>query len=1043
VLAQEEIFGSHWNLVKAADFLENWDIDRVLGWKIPVLREVNTRQLERFTEAKIQILKPMQIAFQSEVSSLPRKIRIIETLLKLFFLLPRLIFHKVAKEQLSGKGFRNRKFALLKRLDLDTLLQELLVAEEAWSLPRKSHSGKPQKDGQRIKKTVASLCRQNKVGTACKALEQESPVQIDDDIRTQLQQKFPPAKYEYRAISSCSPAAPNWEISQDDLVKAARRSNRHTAPGLSGMSNAMLLHSCYKDSPEEKDEEFVELLIFLVELTLSGHAGVNKFLRDGRLCAIAKLEEGSPCGARPIIITECLRRFVAKVLLEKNKEAIAQHFKTNGDVQLGLERAAIEKAFFRCNSALEGDDQVGCFLDLKNAFNTISRAHVRAELVKHFPEWTCWFDCLYEDGNKLVFTSGSPLTANEGILQGDPLGPFLFSLALNPVLMKMKGSCPSLSVAGAYLDDCFLVGKVDEVCKATRLFRQECELLGLDLTTHKCKVFSKDFDEDKMGLLRETLSHYGLSDMRIVLKDEGIKLLGCPIGSDKFVTKVLAVEMRSLRAKLNRLGLIADMPQEQMLILRCCIVPSVGHLFRTTSPTLAREAAFKFDLHVNKCLEKYFGAGCFPKKVLKNFSKWPIQFCYGRRPIGLGGLGLKRATNTLEAAWIAGLISAWDALNRVTKNKLVRPLSECFKRLDETSLDAIHKIPVALQELLSSRSTKRADTLAKLRGRDGQLDASKLKGRKHLQRLIGNVVESRESDMLLRRILNQYNNRTAHRLARFLSNECRDSVAFATVVPTTPDLAIGPLEYRYLLSRALDMPVPGRKALGSSKCDCGKVLDEAGHHLFNCFRTFAHDSGVRAIKRMCGAARLLARVEPYGCTVGGDLKRPDLEVLDLLANGKGLLLDLTTVDVGAPSHLNAKEASFEVVGAAAKSAAEAKIKKFAASFNPSHYEFRPLVVDTGGRMDKNLKGLIRQVARAATENKGRRDEDAKEAHQTSFGFFWRNVISVAIAKGFARSAISNTRQIFSRETTRGSKRGKGGNEEENSLEFTLIPCGYR
>ena len=133
--------------------------------------------------------------------------------------------------------------------------------------------------------------------------------------------------------------------------------------------------------------------------------------------------------------------------------------------------------------------------------------------------------------------------------------------------------------------------------------------------------------------------------------------------------------------------------------------------------------------------------------------------------------------------------------------------------------------------------------------------------------------------------------------------------------------------------------------------------------------------------------------------------------------------------------MNAKVSSFEVAGAAAKTAADLKCKKFASSFNHSTYEFRPLVVDTGGRMDENLSGLIKQVAKAAVENSRAQGESSKDAHQKSFGFFWRNVILVAIARGFARSAITITRQIYSRKT--------GKEDEDTCLEQTLVPCGYR
>ena len=42
--------------------------------------------------------------------------------------------------------------------------------------------------------------------------------------------------------------------------------------------------------------------------------------------------------------------------------------------------------------------------------------------------------------------------------QGDPLGPFLFCLAIHPILCKIKEACPNLVANSWYLDDGVVAG---------------------------------------------------------------------------------------------------------------------------------------------------------------------------------------------------------------------------------------------------------------------------------------------------------------------------------------------------------------------------------------------------------------------------------------------------------------------------------------------------------------------------------------------------------------------------------------------------------
>ena len=84
-------------------------------------------------------------------------------------------------------------------------------------------------------------------------------------------------------------------------------------------------------------------------------------------------------------------------------------------------------------------DWVALKLDARNAFNTTSRQPILSEVALHFPKLFPSISKCYVQSLQLTTRlnlSTCYITSAEGVQQGDPLGPFLFSLALHPILTK-------------------------------------------------------------------------------------------------------------------------------------------------------------------------------------------------------------------------------------------------------------------------------------------------------------------------------------------------------------------------------------------------------------------------------------------------------------------------------------------------------------------------------------------------------------------------------------------------------------------------------
>ena len=72
----------------------------------------------------------------------------------------------------------------------------------------------------------------------------------------------------------------------------------------------------------------------------------------------------------------------------------------------------------------------------------------------------------------------------EGIQQGDPLGPFLFSLAINDLVNTSKSP---LNIF--YLDDGTLGGSESQVLEDFKLIRENMKRLGLEINSAKCELY--------------------------------------------------------------------------------------------------------------------------------------------------------------------------------------------------------------------------------------------------------------------------------------------------------------------------------------------------------------------------------------------------------------------------------------------------------------------------------------------------------------------------------------------------------------------------
>jgi hypothetical protein len=133
-------------------------------------------------------------------------------------------------------------------------------------------------------------------------------------------------------------------------------------------------------------------------------------------------------------------------------------------------------------------------LDFKNAFNTMPRRLIAEGLRLHGKGLYRCARWAYEDSSQLFVSGASddsdPLNSSHGVRQGDPLGPFLWSLAYPPILDRLEkflGEEECLIVS--YLDDTYILSRSqDPLPKVVEFYSRPENCLQLNQS--KCKTVS-------------------------------------------------------------------------------------------------------------------------------------------------------------------------------------------------------------------------------------------------------------------------------------------------------------------------------------------------------------------------------------------------------------------------------------------------------------------------------------------------------------------------------------------------------------------------
>ena len=310
-----------------------------------------------------------------------------------------------------------------------------------------------------VKSAIRQLCSSD-------AVAEPSPA-----TRQLLLPKHPPAPADRRAPAPVDPILPL--LASVDHVRAAIKS---FPSGSSGGPDGLRPQHLKDMTEKQVGGSLLASLTNFVNLILAGKVPVwvRPHLFGASLLAFAKKDGG----VRPIAVGVTLRRLAAKVACTSATEDCLAYLKPR---QLGVGvKGGAEALVHGARRYLDNlpVNHVFVKLDFSNAFNSVRRDAMREAVALHAPSLLGYVDSAY--GEVTLLKLGEfVIDSAEGIQQGDPLGPLLFCLTIQPLLLGIQSELVS-----GYLDDIGIGGEAKMVAEDVTRLEQDARAVGLTLN-HK------------------------------------------------------------------------------------------------------------------------------------------------------------------------------------------------------------------------------------------------------------------------------------------------------------------------------------------------------------------------------------------------------------------------------------------------------------------------------------------------------------------------------------------------------------------------------
>ena len=776
------------------------------------------------------------------------------------------------------------------------------------------------------------------------------------------------------------PILPLQPVETDEVTDAIRRVPRGSAAGASGLSTTHVRELIQVPGAHDEGGLIHALAALLTELARgAAPRELAEWITGAPITPLRK-----PNGdVRPIAVGETLRRLVSSILLARFRDEIRDYLTP---LQVGVATRCGGETIIHGVRELtrrygNRPDLAVLQLDLTNAFNLVSRRAIVKQIRKHFPEMMPWVEFCYGASARpqLWLSNNSPQTETQstnthatatatptptpipatiqfrsctGVQQGDPLGPFLFALAIHPIVLKMRARIQNAhnqhnlfehpALLGFYLDDGIVVAHHAILADTLRFLRStEVIEYGIHLKSGGTKIWWPSLREisaehrqlyasmppsflqlstatprtpqnrDRTNSSSTTATNTATtnnigngSDNDNDSENDGINVLGTPIGSPQFTTKAIISRADEINTALQMLARMDDAHIAFTLARSCLGACRLNFLLRTVPTSLAISGAKRFDNHLYD-LVKHIAGGILSRNAFDEL-QLPVRIEDATLPHL--GAGLTSATRTAPSAYLASLATVGAAAEQLL---IVRDNTLSSRPGESARLLALQTNPNAKDAYdrfkKSTRDTDKPPTLAQIGQEPGRWNQTELSKLSHLHAAARHHARTASTSVTPadRRRLNRY------RLAQLIPG-AKDWLR------CLPSPGLGTYIHHTAFTSWFGYYARAPKQIGGAcpRRHCKQQIDKYGDHLLACGsglhhslspRVRRHDQLVRQLAALLQRAHRSPIVEPRCNRVTTTNSRPDIRALG--TSGGEDLIDVSVHHVLAPSQVHSFPAS--------------------------------------------------------------------------------------------------------------------------------------
>ena len=792
----------------------------------------------------------------------------------------------------------------------DTLNQSISISER-FARPKHSLASN-------LRRAERLIREDGQFGKAVKALHSNGVAIVNEETIRALKAKHPVSELPRENLFPPFDEVDVLSVTAKKVIFFLQSFPKGTSCGRSGWRVSHFSELC-------QFQHFVDAFTHLVNIMLAGNVpkSVSRLLVSGNLVPLLK-KDGS---VRPIVVGEVLRRLISKICVSKVYEVAAtylQPFQVGVGVPGGAE--ALLHGFNRIirSDSLVTENTVLALIDFKNAFNEVNREAVLLAVRDKLPAIFPWVFSCYSIAAPL-FVDSDVIYATSGVQQGDPLGPLLFSLVLQPFLLHIKDNFHVH--VGAYLDDVTICGPQQSVLQILQYLRRDGPRDGLHVSSKTVLWFP----------LGRTFSASSLDGWNIS-NEVGVTLLGGSVSKDpSFVNSAASRWALKCQQSIDLMMQLRD-PQLQLLLLRACVgSPKVIHLLRSSPPCFIRPALVQMESSLLESL----------RSIIVGDGPWfgEFQFALSTLPISCSGLGVYNPVDVSKFAFVASMVGT-----HALQDKIFGQLADAFTPEFNEALESLQSIIGRISNIELPQQTQ------------SSLAAMFYNNKRAL--LISSPYITTQPRPLQSRflaILESIRQPHASAFLHALPNEGLCQVMSA-------------MEFRAVMALRLLIP----KFSGVKMCpriNCGARMDAFGYHAICCIGKQMHERHeevAKALHYLAFDAKLQPqRNAPVQCLglswrssltsqrgIGGRLVT-NFRPADVLLNWDR---PQTCVDVTIVSPIKSIMPATFVPGLAARAAQDVKYAKHADVCGASGYGFKAFAADAFGVLAPDARQMLLRIA---------------------------------------------------------------------------------